>query len=555
MFTNKLVEVLVEILPLDGDQIQKLLMKADTKDHGDYALPCFQLAKIMSKAPNLIAKEIVDKIETNAWLERCENVNGYVNFFVNDAVYCQTILEDILQKKERYGSSCQGDGKTCLIEHTSINPNASPHIGRARNAIIGDFITRLMKFEGYDVTVHYFVNDIGKQISMLVLGAQSLPKIEFNHLLDLYVSINHRIEKEPELEQQVFNLLYKLENGDTKVMKQFRDIVNICIEGQTKILKEIGITYDSFDYESQFLFDHSLDTIIEDIKKTGLLFEDSNGRYVVNLDKYDLSPLVVTRGDKTSLYPLRDIAYSIWKSKQNANKNLIVLGQDQQLYFKQIAAIMTELGYTPPEVVHYSFVLLVDGKMSTRNGTVVLLEDFMREAVKKAKEEVLKRQEKVNEEEAKKVAFCALKYSMEKTSNDRNVIFDLENALSFEGDTGSYLLYSYVRIRSILNKIDLSENYEYDYTLLKKESEIDLIKSLAEFPEIIAKAKMEYSPHIITHYAFELAKKFSAFYGECSIINAETENVKGIRIRLILAVSRVLENIFYILGIDSIERM
>ena len=255
---------------------------------------------------------------------------------------------------------------------------------------------------------------------------------------------------------------------------------------------------------------------------------------------------------------MRDIAYTIWKCNHNAEKNIIILGQDQELYFKQIAAIVTELGHRPPEVVHYSFVMLVDGKMSTRQGTVVLLEDFMREAVNKADEGIMERGEQSDPERAKRIAYGAVKYSMEKTSNERNVIFDWDKALSFDGDTGPYILYSYVRINSILKKCgadtaDLSGTV--DYSLLSLEAENDLITQLYAFPDVIRKAAREFSPHVITHYIFDLAKKFSVFYRECSVMNAEDTQLKNARIKLISSVRQVLENAFGIIGMETVEHM
>ena len=211
--------------------------------------------------------------------------------------------------------------------------------------------------------------------------------VSFKDLLDLYIEINNELKENPELENDVFSLLYKLENGDQEIRLQFRDLVNICINGQTSILRALGIEYDAFDYESDYLFNHRLNEILEALKNTNDLEEDSEGRFVLNQSNYNLpmkAPyLVLTRKDKTSLYPLRDIAYTIDKVKKNHDINIIVLGEDQKLYFKQIAAALDLLGLTPPEVVHYSFVLLAEGKMATRNGTVVLLEDFMEEAYEK----------------------------------------------------------------------------------------------------------------------------------------------------------------------------
>ena len=556
MYTTQLAEAIQQIVPIELATLESAIIKSDSEEHGDFSLPCFVLSKQLHKAPAIIAQELAGKIHLPEEFIRCESVGPYLNFFLNKALFSERVFSQIETQGSRYGSSFQGDGKECLLEHTSINPNASPHIGRARNAIVGDFIKRILCFEGYHVTVHYFVNDIGKQISMLVLGSEGSDSIRFEDLLDLYVKVNQKVKDDPSLEQDVFNLLYKLENGDESVRKEFKRIVDICIRGQTSIFNKLGIFYDSFDYESAFLFDNSLNQIVEKLKEKQMLFEDEDGRYVVNLDSHNLMPLVITRADKTSLYPLRDIAYTIWKANHGAEKNLIVLGQDQELYFSQIAAIVSDLGYRPPEVVHYSFVLLVEGKMSTRQGTVVLLEDFMQEAVKKATSSG-QGKEDVSIEVAKKIAYSSVKYSMEKTSNERNVVFDWDSALSFEGDTAPYLQYSYVRINSILsrcneNSIDIKEA---DCSLLKHKTEASLVTELFRFPEIIQQALKELSPHIVARYAFGLAKSFSVFYHECRILDAESSELQLARIRLISSIRQVLENCFSILGIEAIDHM
>lgn len=555
MFIKEITETLKKALPIEEAVIKDLIVKSDDPEHGDFSFPCFALAKELKKSPAIIAGELATTIELSSLFERCQNMGPYLNFYVNRSKFNEYVISRILKEKTMFGSSGVGQGKKCLLEHTSINPNASPHIGRARNAIIGDFVARILRFEGYDVKVHYFVNDIGKQISMLVLGSEQLDEVRFEDLLNLYVSINNEIKENPELEKKVFDLLYRLENGDKEIQARFKNIVDICIAGQTKIFNELGIFYDCFDYESQFLLDNTLEHIIEDIRDKDLLFEDEAGRYVVNLEKYNLPPLVITRKDKTSLYPLRDIAYTIWKCKQGADKNIIILGQDQQLYFQQVAAIVEELGYVRPEVVHYAFVMLVEGKMSTRQGTVVLLEDFMREAIAKANKSIVEREGLSDLERSKKIAYSAVKYSIEKTSTERNVIFDWNNALAFDGDTAPYLLYSHARINSILRKCGEFNMEDCDYSLLNDPTEKELVNALFDFSDTVQKAKAEYSPHIVTHYAFSLAKKFSLFYHNCSIVNAEDEEIKRSRLKLILCVAQVLENAFYILGIEPVNHM
>lgn len=526
---------------------------------GHLSIPCFPFAKLLKKAPAEIAIEISRIISPLPFLYKVEVVGGYVNCFIKNEMLFRTVITDVLTKQEKYGSNNTGLNKTAFIEHTSINPNASPHVGRARNALIGDSIVRLLKFEGYNVEVHYFVNDIGKQIAMLLLGSLQKEKVTFKDLLQLYIEVNNQLKEHPDLEAEIFNLLFKLEHGDKEVKEQFRNLVKICIEGQTGILRELGIEYDAFDYESDYLFRDRLQELLEELKSSGDLEEDEEGRYVLNQSQYHLpmkAPyLVLTRKDKTSLYPLRDIAYTIDKVKKNADRNIIVLGEDQKLYFKQIAAALDLLGYKAPEVVHYSFVLLAEGKMATRNGTVVLLEDFMKEAYQKAEAEILKRRDHVEESSAKSIAYGAVKYSILKTSNDKNVTFDWESALSFEGDSGPYLQYSLARIFSILKNCDLKNIDTTNYSMLDQKEELELILEIARMNEVIGLAVKSLSPHVVAGYLHGLTQKFSRFYHQHSIINAPTEEIKTSRIHLIMAVKQVIINCFSILGIEYVETM
>ncbi|MAG50610.1 arginine--tRNA ligase, partial [archaeon] len=362
------------------------------KEFGDYSFPCFSLAKEYKKNPVEIAKDLVKKLKITKSIKEIKNIGGYVNFFVDKSSNTKNILEEILKKKDKYGMTDIGKNKKALIEHTSINPNASPHVGRARNAIIGDSITRILKFSNYKVEVHYFVNDVGKQIALLVLGCKS--KTKFDNLLKIYIKMNKKLEKDPKLEKKVFELLQKLEKGNKKVKDKFKRTVNICIKGQTKLFSELGINYDYFDYESKYLWSKEVTKILNKLKKTKKVFVDEHKRNVLDQSKFKLamkSPvLVLTRSDGTSLYPLRDITYNLDKIKK-ADKNIVVLGEDHKLYFLQLKAALSLLKIKAPEVIHYSFILLKKGKMSTRKGNLVMLEDFMKECREKAKKEIIKR--------------------------------------------------------------------------------------------------------------------------------------------------------------------
>lgn len=555
---NIIANEIASILNKDVFEVEKIIEKSPNLEMGDYSFPCFRLAKEFKKSPQSIAEDIKEKINLSE-IEKIEVVSGYVNLFVKKDLYVKEILEEIEKNKEEYGATKEGKGKKALIEHTSINPNASPHIGRARNALIGDAIVRLLKFNDYKVETHYFVNDIGKQISMLLVGTKNRDNVTFDELLQIYIDINKEVQENESLEQEVFANLNKLENGDKETIEEFRKIVQICIEGQKAIFAELGIKYDYFDYESDFILNGTVNEILEKLEKTGKLFEAEDGRLAINQEEYKIpmkAPvLVVTRADKTSLYPLRDIAYSIYKANRNADKNIIVLGEDQKLYFKQISAALDLLGYKAPQVIHYSFVLLPDGKMSTRNGTVVLLEDFMKEILDKTKQELAKRNNgEVDEEKAKKIAYGAVKYTILKGSCEKNVIFDLEKSLSFDGDTSLYIQYNYARINSILEKANYEHIEKLDkFNLLNADAEIEIIQKLEEFKEVIQKVTEKLTPNVIANYVYELTKLFSSYYHDYSILNAETEELKNMRLQLIYCIGIVIKTSLDLLGIETVE--
>lgn len=551
---KQIATVVSELLKIDKNLIE--VQTSSNVNFGDFSIPCFAFAKVLRKSPQSIAQFLVEHFS----MEDVENtvaINGYFNIFLSKAQLFSNVLNTINNNSE-YGSLHSGVGKTALIEHTSINPNASPHIGRARNALIGDAIANLFKFEGYSVDVRYFVNDIGKQIAMLVLATEGKDNIKFEDLLNLYVQIYNDLKNHPEFEQDVFALLNELENGNAEVATKFKHIVDICLEGQLSIFNELGIFYDHYDYESDYIVSGRIKELLNELDATGHLFEDETGRLVIDQNGYGLSLenpyLVVTRQDKTSLYPLRDIAYTIDKVNHNVDRNIVVLGEDQYTYFQQISVALKMLGYTAPELVSYSFVLLADGKMSTRQGKVVLLTDFMQEALQKVSASLLSRYGSVDIEKAKKIAYGAVKYAMLKTSNERNVVFDWENILNFDGDSSLYIQYNYARIMSMLRKMDVNTN-QVDVSLLTETSEYELIKKLSEFPEVISKSMHTLSVNGIASYVYSLTKMFSKYYHDCKIIDENNLELSNARLYLVKAISITIKNGLAILGIDILDQI
>jgi len=560
-------------LGVDAELAAQLrLTETDDPEHGDLALPCFPLAKALRTAPAQIAlalKERLDTADTSGLpLQRVETAGPYLNLFLRADAMVGDAIQAVLSAGDAYGSSRQGAGKRALVEHTSINPNASPHLGRARNAWIGDTIVRLLRFEGYEVDAHFFVNDVGKQIAMLVAGiGEGTPT--FRELLDIYIDVNRRFEADEGFRTSVERLLQRLEQDDGSTRAAFRRIVEISVGGMEAIFADAGVRYQHFDYESDYLTPQHYRELVDQFRAEGKLFEDDEGRLVLDLDGYDLPSrnpvLVVARSDKTSLYPLRDISYTLDKVRRAPDLNVIVLGEDQKLYHQQITAALDILGMTAPRAVHYSYVLLESGSMSSREGNVVLLEDFVAEAKEKARGELEARGQEPDETVASAVAYSALKYAFLRVANEKQVTFKWEAAMAFEGETGPYLLYSYARLSSILRKHASQDAHAADdsplpeaagaaYHRMDSAEEVALAKELARMPEVVARAALARSPHVVAGHAYAVAKSFSAFYHACPILQSEPE-LRDARLLLVAATRQVLANVLGILGITPLEAM
>lgn len=553
---NYVADLLSKQKDLDKNQVLEFL-ETPANDHGDVSLPCFKFSKTMHLSPIAIAEQLASGLEDKN-ITKIESVGGFLNFTFAPEFLAKQMMENLVITQEQISSTSGMKGKTVLIEHTSINPNASPHIGRARNALIADSLVRIFRFLGWKTDTHYFVNDVGKQIAMLVYATKDKPNVTFDDLLQIYIDVNEQAKENPQIEQEVFAYLKRFESGDEEVISEFNRIVSTCIKGQTAIFNELGITWDHFDYESRYIHEHITDKILAELKQKPQLFEDENGRYV--LDQHgekigiDDPMLVVTRQDKTSLYALRDICYSLDKARSGADRNLLVLGEDQKVYFQQIGAAMRLLGEEPAEVVHYSFVLLPDGKMSTRKGTVVLLSDFMREITAKADEIIQEKRGISDINKAKIVGYGALKYSILKSSPEKNVLFDWNNALNFNGDSSLYSQYNYARIQSILGKADCDYS-DADYSVLTRPTELALIKQLYNFESMIYAAYRNLNPGMLTNYLFGLTSKFSQFYSAESILNTEDINLKKARLALIDKTAIVIKNCLNLLGIDVVNQL
>ena len=510
---------------------------------GDYSVPCFELRNEELKNPNEVANYIRDNFNKSIEIiDSIDVIGPYANFNINYDIFSKEVINEIESKKEKYGSLNQGKGEALLIEHTSINPNAEPHMGRCRNSFIGDFMSNLYAFTGYDVTRHYFVNDLGKKIALLVLGVEKygLKNNDFNEILDVYVKISKEAKEDETIEAKAFDYLEIVESGNKEMIEKFKSITDMCVEGQMKIFSLLNISFDVFTHESDYVYNNSLEEIIDKLKEKGRFKIDELGRGYVDLTGYDIPTkepvLVLTRSNGTYLYPMKDIAYTIYKIKLNDKHNFIVLGEDQEVYMKQISAVLDILGYKSPKLISYGYVLLNGDKMSTSGGVSVLVTDFIKTINEALLAQFNERNIIVDERTLSILMNASIKYAMLNVSKHKIVDFNID---------------SIVRINSILKK----NNINGDVIKLEDIQENKIIKDLYAFPEVIDSLLVSNEPQELTKYIFNLTQKFSSYYESVNISNEEDEDVKSSRLRLLLCIKQVLTNGLKVLGIDTIDKM
>ena len=553
MYKDYIIKLVKEIIG-DKNIVVEIPPK---KEMGDYSVPCFSFKDDVNKNPLEIANKIKENIsDEDGIFASVKTMGPYVNFYLNYDK-ASNIIKEILDKKSNYGSLNQGHNDALLIEHTSINPNAEPHMGRCRNSLIGDFLANLFKFVGYEVERHYFINDLGKKIALLVIGVEKygLKTDSFSDILDVYVKISNEAKTDEALEQKAFDYLELVESGNQEMINKFKSITDKCVEGQMKIFNELEINFDVFTHESDYVYNNYLTNILNKIDEKGKLKLDENGRYYVDLSDYDIPTkepvLVLTRSNKTSLYPIKDIAYTMHKMDLNSTNNYIVLGEDQEVYMKQIAATLDILGYKAPKLISYSYVLLDGDKMSTSNGTLVLVTDFIKALRGKIKKEFENRNLECSEDTLKILTNACIKYTMLNVSRNKIVNFNFDNATSFTGESAIYILYSIVRINSILR----NNKYENTEIKLTDELEYQIVKDLIEFPSLVNDLLVTSEPVLLTKYIFNLTQKFSSYYEKVNISNITDVQIKNSKLLLLEAIKIVLTNGLSILGIKTIEKM
>jgi arginyl-tRNA synthetase len=547
---------------LDNLPWQKMLTIARESAQGDLALPCFAFAKTLKQSPVQVAKDLCEAVQLrksqdndfDAALLSVEAINGYLNFMTNPG----WIAKQILSQYDENSGKAANKGHRVLIEHTSANPNGPFHVGRARNAILGDTLVRLHRLHGHEVKAEYYVDDMGKQVGILSWALKNLDAEKVSEVLASagrqdnlgpwqgkqdhervrwYQAANILKENNPQVDEEVGEMVRLSEEGDQEVLQSFNDAYQPVLDGMLDTLAELGIEYDAFTKESKFVVDGSVGLIMEQLEASELHGTADNGAHYLELESKGIkgksTKFFFRRGDGSSLYATRDVAYHKWKWQQ-CDRLINVLGEDHKLQSRQVGIALEEVGQRVPEVVFYAFIKLPDGKMSTRRGNVVFMDDLLVEArahallaVKELRADQLS-QEKM-EEIAEAVASSAVRFNIIHVAPEKGFTFRWEDALSFEGDSAPFLMYSHTRACAIRRKvtreghdvealIEEAKSQEVWNQVGDSKSANELLRLLGRHLDALENAVENHRPHLFASHLLALASAFNGFYRDHPVI-------------------------------------
>lgn len=545
------------------EEITALIEVPPNKDMGDFAFPCFKLAKVFRKAPNMIAAELSEKIEAKGVISNVTPLGGYINFFVNKSQLAETVIKDVLTKKEKYGHSDLGKDKTIVIDFSSPNIAKPFHIGHIRTTVIGNALYKIYDSQGYNTVRINHLGDYGTQFGKLIVAFKlwgNKEAVEANpipELLKLYIQFHDEAEKHPEMEDEARAWFTKLENGDKEAKELWQWFRDESLKEFARVYDLLDIEFDSYNGES--FYSDKMDRVIDIIKDKGLL-QESQGTNIVDLEEYNMPPALITKNDGSTLYMTRDLAAALYrKENYDFEKCIYVVGSQQSLHFQQLFKVLELVGFEwAKDMVHVPFgmVALEEGTMSTRKGRVVFLEDVLKQAIEKTKETMLaKNPNALNVDEiAKQVGVGAVVFQELSNSRIKDYTFSWSRTLSFEGETGPYVQYTHARCCAVLRKAEEEVTTDINYELLNDVDSAEVLKVIASFNKTILNAMRKNEPHVITRFVLDLAQAFNKFYHDNSILVEDAELRKA-RLALVCATRQALENGLKLLGMQAPERM
>ncbi len=561
-----IIKLLESSIPeLSGEEIEGLLEIPPKPEMGDYAFPCFRLAKVLRKAPPAIAAEIKDKMtEIPPHIDEIKVEGAYINFYLKKDLMVKDILTSAISPD--YGKSDEGEGKTICIDYSSPNVAKNFHVGHLRTTIIGNSLYKIYTRLGYNVERINHLGDWGTQFGKLIVayknwGSEEVVKEKgIEELMRLYVVFHKEAEKHPELEDEARAWFHKMELGDEEALSIWKWFVEISLIEYRRTYNLLGVDFDHFTGES--FYRDMTDDVVKRLTDANLL-TDSEGAKIVDLEEYDMPPCLVIKNDGSSIYATRDIAAIFYrKNTYNFSKCLYVTGQEQKLHFSQVFKVVELLGneWAKDSLVHipYGLVSLGGAKLSTREGNVIYAEDILNEAINKIKEIIVEKNPELpdKDEVAKTVGVGAVIFNDLYNQRIKDVSFNWDKLLNPDGETGPYVQYTYARCSSILRNIeDYNVNIsDIDCSIITDPASIALVKDFGRFPDVIHEAAEKYEPSIISRYVMDVAHSFNKFYTE-NHINVEDTATRNARASLVVITRNIIREALSLLGIGVVEKM
>ncbi len=557
-----------KISSLSVEEIYSMIEVPGNATMGDYAFPCFKLAKELRKAPPMIAKDIVDELGEVDFLEKVENVNAYINFFVNKVEFVKEVITDVLVEKEAYGFAKEKNLGNVVIDYSSPNIAKPFHVGHLRSTVIGNSLYQIFEVLGYNCVGINHLGDWGTQFGKLIVAYKkysSKEEIEekgISELLRIYVLFHDEAKEHPEMEQEARNYFTKMEQGDEESLALWKWFKEVSLKEFERVYKMLGVEFDSYNGEA--FYNDKMDVVIKELEDKGLI-EVDEGAKLVRLDEENMAPCLITKNDGSSLYATRDITAAKYrKDTYDFKKCIYVTALQQNLHFAQWFKVIEKMGHEwSKDLVHVPFGMVsMEGgaKLSTRNGNIIFLEDILKEAVEKTKQIIEEKNPSLEnkEEVARQVGIGAIIFDDMYNNIIKDIQFSWERALDFNGETGPYVQYAHARACSVLRKagieVDNIPNFEVDYTVLTDEATVTLIKEIADFKNTIREAGNKYEPSYIARYAVDVTQAFNKFYNENPIL-VEDEKVKNSRLAIVAATKYTLKNALALLGISAPVQM
>ena len=564
-FKEHIIDKLQELTGLEREAIEKAVETPPDEKLGDLAFPCFPLAKVMRKAPPIIAQELKEQLSSDETIAQVDAVGGYLNFFFNKAMFISDTVTAARKAGENWGKSEMGNGKTVLVEYSSPNIAKPFHIGHLFSTAVGNSLARIYKFLGYDVESLNHLGDWGTQFGKLISAykrwgdAKLIEKDPINELLKIYVKFHEEAEKDPSLEDEAREYFKKLEDGDaetTELWKYFKD--QSLVEFK-RVYDMLGVSFDSYNGEA--FYSDKMDEVVDMLRDADILTE-SEGAQVVDLSDMNMPPCIILKSDGATIYATRDIAAALYRHRTyNFDKNIYVVGLPQSLHFRQIFETMKRAGWEWSKDCHhvgFGLVKLPGKSMSTRHGDVVFLEDVLNESIEKTRSIIENNGAKVDDidDVSKKIGIGAILYTFLKNSREKDIVFSWDTMLDFDGESAPYCMYGYARGKSILRRAEGIDYSTADLTKAVSDDAYTLVKLINSFGDAVKDAADKNEPFYVNRYVTSVVKAFNKFYNTNPIMRDDVdEETKKARLAIVDATCTVIKSALHRLGIEVVESM